>query len=96
MEVPGEGHSSPIILGSRVFITSALTDTQDRMLFCLDRDTGKELWRQVVVKAPLEHKHNENSYASSTPATDGKLVFVTFLDGDQTLVAADDLDGKQH
>jgi outer membrane protein assembly factor BamB len=95
IEVPGEGHSSPIVSGTRVFLTSALPDTQERALYCLDRDTGRELWRQVVVKASLEQKHAENSYASSTPATDGKLVFVTFLDGDQAVVAAYDFEGRQ-
>src|SRR5438105_1917057 len=51
IDVPGEGHSSPIVFGNRIFLTSALADTQERVLFCLDRETGKELWRQVVVKA---------------------------------------------
>ena len=95
VEIAGEGHSSPVVFGDRVFITSAMLDSQERVLFCLDRETGRERWRRVVVKAGLEHKHAENSYASSTPATDGKLVFVTFLDGDQAVVAAYDFDGKQ-
>ena len=62
-EIAGEGHSSPIVFGKRVFVTSAMLDSQERVLFCLDRDTGRELWRRVVVKAALEHKHAENSYA---------------------------------
>ncbi len=38
--------------------------------------------------ARLESKHALNSFASSTPATDGKLVFVSFLEtGDQQIVA---------
>lgn len=94
-EIPGDGHSSPIVLGKRVFISTALADTQERVLLCLDRDTGRELWRRTVLTAPLERKHRENSYASSTPATDGERVFVTFLDGLEAVVAAYDLDGKE-
>ena len=36
-----------------------------------------------------------NSYASSTPATDGKYVYVTFLDGNRVVVAAYDFNGQQ-
>lgn len=94
-EIPGEGHSSPIVLGKRVFVTSAMPATEERLLLCLDRDSGKELWRHTVLTSPLERKHRENSYASSTPATDGKRVFVSFLEGENAVLAAYDLDGKQ-
>src|SRR5258708_5557697 len=80
-ELPGEGHSSPIVFGTRVFVTCAQLETQERVLLCLDRDTGRELWRRTVITSPLERKHRENSFASSTPATDGERVYVTFLDG---------------
>ena len=94
-EIPGEGHSSPIVLGKRIFVTSAVPDTEERLLLCLDRDSGKELWRRTVLTSLLERKHRENSWASSTPATDGQRVFVSFLDGVDAVVAAYDLDGKQ-
>ncbi|HSI15968.1 MAG TPA: PQQ-binding-like beta-propeller repeat protein [Chthoniobacter sp.] len=94
-EIPGEGHSSPIVLGKRVFVTSAMPETEERLLLCLDRDSGKELWRRTVLTSPLERKHRENSYASSTPATDGKRVFVSFLEGNNAVLAAYDLEGKQ-
>ena len=95
VEIPGEGHSSPIVLGKRIFVSTALTDSQDRVLMCLDRDSGKELWRRTVVTTPLERKHRENSYASSTPATDGERVYITYLDGLDAVVAAYDLEGNQ-
>ncbi len=94
-EVPGEGHSSPMIWENNVFLTTALRDTQDRVLMCFDRKTGLVLWKQTVVRAPLEAKNNENSYASATPTTDGEKVYVTFLDGYDVVVTAYDLKGKQ-
>ncbi|MEO6789194.1 MAG: PQQ-binding-like beta-propeller repeat protein, partial [Chthoniobacteraceae bacterium] len=93
-ELPGEGHASPIVFGGKVFTVAALPETGERVLLCLDRTTGRVLWKQTVVKAPAEHIHRENSHASSTPACDGERVFCTFLDGKDVVVSAYSLDGK--
>ncbi len=93
--VSGEGHSSPILWGERLFLTTALRDAQERCLLCFDRGTGRLLWQQTVLAAPLEAKNSENSFASSTPATDGQKVFVTFLDGKEVVVAAYDFSGQK-
>lgn len=95
VEVPGRGHSSPIVLDDRIFLATALEDRQERVLCSFDRRTGKLLWQQTVLKSPLEGKHELNSYASSTPATDGQRVYVAFLDRDQMAVAAYDFSGQQ-
>jgi outer membrane protein assembly factor BamB len=95
-EVPGIGHASPIVCGDRVFTVTAVPEKRDRMLLCFDRTTGKILWQQTVVNGPLEKINRENSYASGTPATDGKRVYVNFRVGDEIVVAAHDpTDGKQ-
>jgi len=93
--VPGEGHSSPIVWGDRLFLTTALKETQDRCLLCFDRKTGALLWQQAILHSPLEPKNPENSYASSTAATDGQKVFATFLDGKDVVVAAYDFEGHR-
>ena len=79
--IPGAGHSSPIVWEDRIFVATCQTDQNPpaRQLLCLDRRTGETIWKKDVVVAPLETKHGLNSYASGTPATDGKLVYVTFL-----------------
>jgi outer membrane protein assembly factor BamB len=94
-ELPGNGHASIITFGDRLFTVAANPETEERLLLCLDRATGKIAWQQVVVKTPFERKHPENSQASSTPACDGQFVFCTFLDGDTVVVAAYDLQGAQ-
>ncbi len=95
-ELPGKGHASPIVWGNRVFTVTALPATKERVLLCLDHDTGRILWQRTVVQGPLEKLHKENSYASGTPATDGKRVYVTFRVGDNIVVAAHDFSsGKQ-
>ena len=93
--VPGIGHSSPIIWENKIFLTTALPETQEKQLLCYDKNTGRLLWQKTVINSPFEAKHSRNSYASGTPATDGKLVYVSFLDGKDVVVAAYDLDGKQ-
>ncbi len=92
--IVGKGHSSPIVWGDRIFLTTAIKDTNQRLLLCLDRETGKVLWRRAVLNSPPERKHSLNSYASSTPVTDGKKVYVSFLDRDKMFVAAYDFEGN--
>jgi outer membrane protein assembly factor BamB len=85
--VPGEGHSSPIVWGDKVFLTSSLTEKNKRILLCLDRLSGQTVWQRDVVQSPPETIHRLNSRASGTPATDGKQVYVTFMraEGDEVI-----------
>ncbi len=95
-KLPGKGHASPIVWGNRVFTVTGLSATKERVLLCLDRNTGRILWQKTVVQGPLEKLHKENSYASGTPATDGERIYVTFRVGDDIVVAAHDFSsGKQ-
>lgn len=83
-ELPGSGHASPIVWQDRLFTVAALPESEERVLLCLDRGTGKLLWKTSVLKAPAEGIHKLNSLASSTPATDGERVFTAFLDNTPT------------
>ena len=93
--VPGKGYSSPVIWKEKLFITTALQETQEKILLCYDCKTGKLLWQKTVLKTRFESKHDNNSYASGTPATDGIRVYVSFLDGKDVVVSAFDFSGKQ-
>ncbi len=93
--IPGKGHASPIVWDDRVFVLSADKEKQQRLLLCLDRSDGKILWQQVVLEAPLERINALNSCASSTPATDGARVYVSFLDVDKMLIAAYNFEGHE-
>ena len=92
--IPGIGHSSPAVFGDKIFLTTCLLKEKERVLLCLDRKKGNILWQQVVVTAPLERKHKLNSYASSTPATDGKHVWITFLAYPDLIAACYDMAGN--
>jgi hypothetical protein len=88
-ELPGTGHASPIVSGDRVFTATCREERHERLLVCLDRASGRILWEQAVLTAPLEKMHQLNSHASSTPATDGKLVYVAFAAVDPSVPAGD-------
>jgi outer membrane protein assembly factor BamB len=77
--IPGVGHSSPIVHGDRVFLTTCLLKEESRVLLCLDRRDGRIVWQREVVHSPLEPIHGRNSRASATPATDGKHIYTSFL-----------------
>ena len=86
--VPGSGHSSPIVWENRLFLTACVADKQERVLACYDRTTGQLIWQRTALKSLLETKHALNSFASSTPATDGELIYVSFLEVDGHTIPA--------
>src|SRR5689334_24996526 len=54
----------------------------------IDRETGKILWESTAWEGtPYDNRHRKSSYAASTPATDGKLVYAFF--GTEGLYAYD-------
>ncbi len=121
-EIPGRGWSSPIVNGSRVLLTTVVTEGKSKppqigteysneyaaelikqglsekemldrvvardielpkevmlhyFLFSLDIQTGKVVWkREFYSGKPPGGRHRKNSFASETPVTDGKLVYV--------------------
>ncbi|MHC4681283.1 MAG: outer membrane protein assembly factor BamB family protein [Planctomycetota bacterium] len=79
--VPGEGWSSPIVFEDRVFVTTATDEGTSFRLICLERKNGTVLWNKEVFRQKAGHKQRFNSYASSTPVTDGQKVFVVGADG---------------
>jgi len=48
-------------------------------VFCFDRATGKQLWKQIAVEAkPHEATHSTNNFASASPCTDGQHLYAFF------------------
>ena len=89
--LPDEGNSTPVIWGDKVFLTQATDKTtwppkgnnggpasaETRMLLCLSRSDGMELWRKEVTYKELESTHRTNPFCSASPATDGERVVVS-------------------
>ncbi|MBA7626388.1 Outer membrane protein assembly factor BamB [subsurface metagenome] len=85
--IPGKGWSSPIVFNNRVFVTTATDGGASLRLVCLDRLTGTILWNKQVLRQKPGHKSSRNSYASSTPVTDGRRVYVLACDGSLAAVS---------
>ena len=107
--VPGLAHSSPIVWGDRVFVTSAISSrpdasfkrglygdgdaSEDRsrhkwVIYALDKRTGKIVWQRVAFEGePGNKRHIKSTYASASPATDGRIVVAWF--GSQGVYAFD-------
>lgn len=88
--LPGPGTSSPIVVGARVYVTSFLgfgvpgqRGDMDRLLYrlaCFWTKDGSQLWAvdiepDLPEQVPIREAHG---YASSTPASDGKMIFTFF------------------
>ena len=67
--IPGDGNSSPIVWGDRIFIHTASLKGSDRSLLCLDAKTGKEIWTRSLPGAKVKIRP-DSSLASATPTTD--------------------------
>jgi outer membrane protein assembly factor BamB len=107
--IPGLAHSSPIVWGDRIFVTTAVSSlpsasfkpglygdgdasadrsTQRWTIIAIDKKTGKTVWERVAYEGePLNKRHMKSTYASATPATDGRIVVAWF--GSQGVYAYD-------
>ncbi len=107
VKLPGPGGSSPVVVGDRVYVTCYSgygLDLKDpgkqedlrRHLVCVDRDKGEILWSKEFLPELPEHKYSGegsyHGYAASTPASDGKSLYVFF---GKSGVYKFDLDGKE-
>jgi outer membrane protein assembly factor BamB len=112
--IPGLAHSSPIVWGDRVFVTTAISRkgnatfkpglygdgdaSDDRsshkfVVYAIDKRTGKSLWERIAFEGPPRNKrHLKSTYASASPATDGRVVVAWF--GSQGVFAYD-MNGNQ-
>jgi outer membrane protein assembly factor BamB len=85
--VPGEGNSSPVVWGDRIFLTTARDGGRRLSLIAFRRSDGNQLWEAVAPEGRLEFVHDKNGHASATVSTDGKLIYASF--GSRGLMAFD-------
>ncbi len=93
-EVPG-AKAAKHLLENKEFVHPDSIGANRKHTFkvvALNRDNGKVLWEAVAFEGtPYDDRHRKSSYAASTPATDGKLLYAYF--GSEGLYAYD-FDGK--
>jgi outer membrane protein assembly factor BamB len=93
--LPGRGHSSPTVVGDRVYLATSDRSQQTQSVLCLDRRTGKLVWQTEVHRGqPDPGKHSNSSAASSTVTGDGGRLYINFLNSGAAHTSALDLDGR--
>lgn len=98
--VVGRGHGSPIVVGNQVILNTADVAAGTQHVVCYSRKTGELQWNTTVHRGGLhvkgKKKPNEKaSWASTTPACDGQLIFVSFYSDNAIHVTALDRSGRQ-
>ncbi|MCA9160893.1 MAG: PQQ-binding-like beta-propeller repeat protein, partial [Planctomycetales bacterium] len=94
--VPGRGHSSPIVVGEQVFLTTADEQSMVHSVVAFELDSGRQLWQQAVSQGGFPEKnHPKNTEASSTLASDGERLYATFFHHQKIELVALDLAGQE-
>ena len=76
----------------RVFGIKRPNTTHAFYVLCLDRETGREIWRRRATdNIPHQGRHKDASFASSSPITDGERLYCWF---GSTGLFCYNLDGK--
>lgn len=92
VETPGRSVSSPIVLGKKLFVTSASGVRYDKLhVLCYDVETGKQLWRRDLQATGNTGHHPKSSMAAPSPCADETGVYCLFATAD---LVAFDLDGN--
>ncbi len=94
-EIPGRGHSSPTIVGDKIFLTTAELDTEEQSFLCYDRKNGELLWRTVVNTGGFNPQiHKSNTHASPSVVTQDGRMFSSFNNHEGVQLICLDFDGK--
>lgn len=78
-DLPGQGASSPIVFGQRIYLTSQ-TDDSGLHVLAYDRKSGALIWDREIAMGKLR-ANNLHNMASPTPVTDGKFIWALFGTG---------------
>lgn len=94
--IPGRGHSSPIVVGNRVFLTTADQKQQIHSVLAFDRTSGKPLWSLEVSRGGFPARnHPKNTEATPSVACDGERLFAAFYHHDAVHLTAISVEGKR-
>ena len=95
IELPGNGHSQPVLWGDKIFLTCSNDEGAERVVLCLDVASGDTVWKKKI-PSRTHKRHSLNSFASATPAVDEDQVYVAFSTPDRySLIAFDHAGGER-
>jgi outer membrane protein assembly factor BamB len=94
INLPGKGHSSPVIWRATIYVTGADDSTNTGYLSAVSLDEGVVLWQRTFDLVPYD-MHRDNSYAAATPAVDKDHVYIIWYSPDKTVVIALNHSGQE-
>ncbi len=93
--VPGRGHSSPIVVGDRIYLATSDEAKQVQSIVAFDRASGQQLWKEDLSSGGFPaNNHPKNTEATPTVASDGERLFAVFFHHKQVHLTALDFNGK--
>ncbi len=94
--LPGRGHSTPIVVGDAIFMTTSDLTNQTQSLLKVNRANGRLIDQWILHRGTLPRRiHPNNSHASPTPAFDGENLFVVFYTDDSLWLTSITTDGRE-
>jgi outer membrane protein assembly factor BamB len=94
--IPGRGHGSPTVVGDRVYLATAEYDKEIQSVLCYDRLSGVRLWKADVHRGGFpKGGHRKSNLASASVASDGRRLFINFLNSGSIYTTALDLEGRE-
>ena len=93
LPLPGAGHSSPVLWGDKIFLTTGDDQTRQVSVFCVSAAGGKVLWQKAFPFTPY-HKNGYNTFASASPAVDQHRVYVCWTSPEHYTLMALTHDGQ--
>jgi outer membrane protein assembly factor BamB len=90
--LPGAGHSSPVLWGEKLFVTSADAASGHFIVSCWNATDGSRFWQKEFA-LPSYHLHANNSFAAASPAADERRVYVARVEGGELVLSALTHDG---
>ena len=94
-DLPGTGHSSPVVWDQTVFMTlSSKESPGTRYVMALSLEDGSVKWRNKQ-EHEVYRQHRFNDFSSSTPCCDEKRVYVTWTSPKGVEALALDHNGKE-
>jgi outer membrane protein assembly factor BamB len=90
--LPGRGLSSPIVIGSKVFVTCSSGPKQERLhVICFNHEDGSKVWERQLQATGRTMSHPKTAIAAPTPCSDGRHIFAIWSSND---LVAFDLEGN--
>lgn len=87
VSLPGKGHSSPVVYGGRVYVTSGNEESGELIVLAYNAADGKPLWQKQFAGGTYK-MHQFNTYSAATPVVAEKRLYLNVATNESYFVVA--------